>query len=442
MESFLEVWSAIGDYCKTKMTEVAYNVWIEPLKPISLENGVAVLFVQSVFQRNIILDKYVGILSEAFENTLGFGVEITIYTAEDTDHNGSAIYSGLGSDGSEQKKEEYEYTFDSFIVGSSNKFAHAAAQAVATNPAGAYNPLFIYGNSGLGKTHLLNAITYEINNDKPELNIIYTRGEDFTNELIDLIAAKNTSEFHNKYRNADVLMVDDVQFIAGKTQTQEEFFHTFNSLYQAGKQIVLTSDRPPKEINTLEDRLRTRFEWGLLADIQPPDFETRMAIIKRKAERLDLDIPDDVIQYIAERLKTNIRQLEGAVKKLKAYNSLEGHTPSIMIAQNAIRDILNDDQPIPVTVEKIISEVSRIFGISAEDIRSTKRSANISKARQIAMYVVREVTGMSMENIGSEFGGRDHSTVVYALNQVEKTMQKDSQTKGAVNDIIKNIQEK
>ena len=236
--------------------------------------------------------------------------------------------------------------------------------------------------------------------------------------------------------------MDDIQFIGGKESTQEEFFHTFNALYQDGKQIVLTSDRPPKEIKTLEDRLRTRFEWGLLADIQPPDFETRIAIIRRKAELLGLQIPDEVAEYIANRLKNNIRQLEGAVKKLNAYKQLAGSPPSILIAQNAIRDILNDNQPIPITVERIISEVSRTYGVSAGDIRSSKRSAQVSTARQISMYIVREITQMSMSTIGEEFGGRDHSTVVYAIQQVEKNMKQDSRFKETVDDIIKNIRDR
>lgn len=441
MESFKDVWELVREYCKTKVSEVAFNTWISEIIPVKMENGEAVIFVRANFQRKIILSMYNNLIAEAFENTIGFPLALKVVTGEE----------GYVIDSDEPEEEpksdfqpqnaDYEYTFNTFIVGSSNNLAYAAAQAVAAKPAGIYNPLFIYGNSGLGKTHLLNAICHEIKQRNPSTRIMYTKGDDFTNELINYIGSKNTSEFHNKYRSCDVLLVDDIQFIAGKIQTQEEFFHTFNSLYQDGKQIVLTSDRPPKEIQTLEDRLRTRFEWGLLTDIQPPDFETRMAIIKRKAQLLDIDIPNDVVEYIAEKLKTNIRQLEGTVKKIKAYSGI-GHTPSIILAQNAIRDILSDNQPMPVTVEKIISEISRTFGVSSDDIRSNKRSSTISKARQISMYVVREITGMPMESIGAEFGGRDHSTVIYALNQVEKLMEKDSKTRATVNDIIKNIRDK
>ena len=292
---------------------------------------------------------------------------------------------------------KYDYTFDTFIVGSSNEFAYAACKAVADGGGGmVYNPLFIYGPSGLGKTHLITATAKEMKNKNNDLNIIYVTGETFSSEIINAIQTNSTTKFHDKYRSADVLLVDDIQFIAGKNSTQEEFFHTFNALYQDGKQIVLTSDRPPKAIKTLEDRIRSRFESGLIADINTPDFETRMAIIKRKAELLELKIPDDVAQFIANKLKTNIRQLEGAVKKLKALNHYAGSQPSISMAQSVIRDILNDDQPLPITVEKIIAEVANVYGVTPEDIRSTKRASAVSNARKIAIYVVREITQMPL----------------------------------------------
>ena len=253
---------------------------------------------------------------------------------------------------------------------------------------------------------------------------------------------KETTTFHEKYRKADVLLVDDVHFIAGKESTQEEFFHTFNELHKDGRQIVLTSDRPPKDIKTLEDRIKTRFEWGLIADIQTPDFETRIAIIKRKAELLDINLPDEVSEFIANRLKTNIRQLEGAVKKLKALKHLAGSPPTIAMAQSVIRDILNDDQPIPITVEKIIGEVANVYGVTPDDIRSQKRSSQISNARKVAIYVVREITQMSLVSIGTEFGGRDHSTIVYAINSVEHNLKTDASLREMVDDIIKNIRDK
>ena len=337
---------------------------------------------------------------------------------------------------------DYDYTFDTFIVGSSNKFAHAAALAVATHDTRNYNPLFIYGDSGLGKTHLLFAIMNEVKNRKPDALVVYVKGEQFTNELIAAIGHQATPEFREKYRKADYLLVDDIQFIAGRDSTQEEFFHTFNTLYESGKQIVLTSDRPPKEIKTLEDRLRTRFEMGLMADIQPADFETRIAIIQRKAELLHIDMPLEVEEYIANNLKSNIRQLEGAVKKIKANSLIYENKPiTILMAQNSIRDILNDSQPVPVTIGKIITEVARTFNVSEQDIKSNKRAANISRARQVAMYVIKDITQMSMAAIGDEFGGRDHSTVVYAISQTEKAMKTDSRLRETIEDITKNVRD-
>ena len=312
---------------------------------------------------------------------------------------------------------------------------------MAANPAKAYNPLFIYGGSGLGKTHLMLAIMSEIKQNHPDYNCIYIKGEEFTNQIVDAIKNDTTNEFHNKYRSADVLLVDDIQFIGGKERTQEEFFHTFETLHQNGKQIILTSDRPPKEIKTLEDRLKTRFEWGLLADIQPPDFETRVAIVRRKAELMDLDMPPEVSEYIANKLKSNIRQLEGVVKKLKAYKLLVGSPTTILIAQNAIRDIFNDSQPIQVTVERIISEVGRTYGVTPDEIRSQKRTAHISTARQVSAYVIREITQASMQAIGDELGNRDHSTIVYAIGQVESRMKEDTHFKETVEDIVKNIRD-
>lgn len=437
MESFTEVWNLVCDYCKSRITEIAFSTWIGRIEPLTLDfsNGTAVLQVPNELHRQTVLHYYKDLLEEAFRQVFSQEIQIRLITPEEAKPEAKREDEAAAS-------ENYEFTFDTFIVGPSNKFAHAASMAVASKPASLYNPLFIYGNSGLGKTHLLYAIRSEINRTHPDMNIIYIKGDEFTNELIEAIRRGTTGDFHNRYRRADVLLVDDIQFIAGKDSTQEEFFHTFNTLYEAKKQIVLTSDRPPKDIQTLEERLLTRFEWGLTADIQPPDFETRIAIIKRKAELLKIDLPDGVIEYIANRLKNNIRQLEGAVKKMKAFHLLNGDPYNIQTAQAAIRDIINNDQPTPVTVEKIIDEVARTFGTTAEEIRSSRRSANISNARQVAMYVVREITDMSMESIGQEFGGRDHSTVVYALQQIDEKTARDPKIKATVNDIIKNIRDR
>jgi chromosomal replication initiator protein len=431
-----ETWELICNYCRSQITEVAYTTWISRIEPINLDfsTGTATLKVPNEFHKQTILHYYADLLKDAFQQVFnGQTINLDLQTPDEIKE----------AKPQEDKlpMDDYEYTFESFIVGSSNKFAHAACMAVATQPASRYNPLFIYGNSGLGKTHLLYAICNRIKKDHPEMNILYIKGDDFTNELIEAIRRGNTAQFHNFYRNADILLVDDIQFIAGKESTQEEFFHTFNTLYESKKQIVLTSDRPPKEIATLEDRLRSRFEWGLTADIQPPDFETRIAIIKRKEELLDIHLDDTVEEYIANQLKSNIRQLEGAVKKMKAYSIIDV-PPNISTARAAISDIITNSQPISVTVEKIIDEVARTYGTVPEDIRSGKRNSNISKARQVAMYVIKEVLGMSTSQIGDEFGGRDHSTVVYAIQQVEKNQEKNNQFKATVNDIIKNIRDR
>ena len=440
METIKEAWSEILNYLRSRddVSEVAYNVWISCIEPQGIEDGEVVVYVHTNFQRKIVTEHYAGKLQNAFEQVLGIPLGLKILSGEDMQadpmktavdpHN---LYP--------PKDDKSEYSFENFVVGPSNKFAHAASQAVASKPAGYYNPLFIYGGSGLGKTHLLYAICNEIKKNSPDAQILYTKSEVITNELIESLRSNRPQEFRTKYRQADVLLVDDIQFIAGKTGVQEEFFHTFEALHQANKQIVLASDRPPKEIATLEDRLRNRFEMGLLADIQPPDLETRIAIIKRKAQMLEMPISDDIAEYIASQLKSNVRQLEGAVKFMRAQCQLEGIQPSLTVAQNAIRDIRNDSQPAPVTVDRVITEVARTMNVSPEDIRSEKRSAPISQARQVASDVVRSVTNLSMKAIGEEFGTRDHSTIVYAVRRAEERMKKDTSFRNMVDDIIKNI---
>lgn len=440
LDSFDQAWELICQFCKSNITEVAYNTWFSRLKPVSLDfdRATAIIEAPNEFHKQTLLRCYSDLLREAFENVFGGGISFQICVHEEL-----KVQQQQRPQEDTMDQDDYELNFDTFVVGPSNRFAHAACQAVAAKPALLYNPLFIYGSSGLGKTHLLNAVAKEFKKNFPDRSVIYIKCEDFTNEIIEAISRGTTAAFREKYRRADLFLVDDIQFIAGKNSTQEEFFHTFNTLYEAKKQIVLTSDRPPRDIATLEDRLKTRFEWGLTADVQAPDFETRIAIIARKAESLHLDIPESVCEYIANKLKSNIRQLEGAVKKLRAYHLLENKPINIATAQAAISDIINNSQPTPVTVDKIIEEVARTYGgITPDDIRSQKRNANISKARQVSMYIVREITQMSMVEIGQTFGGRDHSTVVYAVRQVEKDLKKDPHTKAMVDDIIKNIRDR
>ncbi|MDO4364852.1 MAG: chromosomal replication initiator protein DnaA [Clostridia bacterium] len=430
MDSFAELWEMVKEECKNQVSESIYNVWFKDMELVSFDDN-RVVIALSDFKRKIVESRFMDKLESSFKNVIGFDIQIVLVDVDKS--------APVKIEEAEDTLTD-EDTFDSFIVGASNKFAYAAANAVANDPGGKYNPLFIHGNSGLGKTHLLNAIAHQVKLTHPEANIVYTRGESFTNELVKYIGQKSTEAFHDKYRSADILLVDDVQFIAGKDSTQEEFFLTFNALYQAGNHIVLTSDRPPKEIALLEDRLRNRFEWGLMADIQSPDLETRMAIIKRKAEVLNFDLPDDIVQYIAEKLKNNIRQLEGAVKKMQAFVTMQGMPVNIMTAQTAIKDIIVDNSPTPVTINKIVTEVARTYGADSADIYSKKQNAQTTEMRQMAMYIVREMTGLSTKLIGREFN-RDHSTVVYSLDKFTKRYNEDSKLRSVVDNIIKNIRD-
>ncbi|MBQ1235043.1 MAG: chromosomal replication initiator protein DnaA, partial [Oscillospiraceae bacterium] len=428
------------EYLKNKTSDMIYQLWIEPIVPVSFENDKALLYVKIDYQMGMIRDRYSDLIQEGFFNVFGFPVEIE-FTCD------ASVLEA--SDNQEQKEEEenyenliggeYNYTFETFIVGPSNNFAHAAAMAVANNPAKVYNPLFIYGDSGLGKTHLMLAVGNTIKKNHPGANIVYVKGEEFANDMITSIQNGTTAQFRDNYRLADVLLIDDIQFIGGKEATQDEFFHTFESLFISGKQIVITSDRPPKEIKTLEDRLRTRFESGLLADIQPPNFETRVAIINRKANQLGLAIPDNVTEFIANRIKSNVRQLEGAVKKLNAFKMLDGVNPTVAVAQHAIKDILSDSQPVSVTVDKILAEVARTYSVTVEDIKSKKKTAAISNARQIAAYITRRETELSHAEIGEILGGRHYSTIIYSFNTIEAELQTNRSLQSTIEDIIKNV---
>ncbi len=443
MDNIIQAWEGVLEYLRAQsdISTVAYDMWLRCIDPLGIEGSAVVLQVHTNFQRGIIESQYGARIKDGFQQVLGIPFDIVVVSEENKSKQEEVKDFPQAENLFGKKASDYEYSFENFVVGTSNKFAHTAAQAVAMKPAGAYNPLFIYGGSGLGKTHLLYAICNEIKKNNPDTRILYTKGENITVELIEALGQGQSkmSEFRAKYRQVDVLLIDDIQFIAGKQSTQEEFFHTFDALHQANKQIVLSSDRPPREIATLTDRLRSRFEMGLLADVQPPDLEMRIAIIKQKAQLLGIDMPDDVSEYVASQLKNNVRQLEGVVRRMQAQYMLGGERPSMLIAQAAIRDIRNDNQPIPITVDRIITEVARSMQVTPEDIRSNKKSASISLARQVAEYVVREVTSLQMKEIGREFGGRDHSTVVYAIQKLEERMAANPTLKGLVNDIIKNL---
>ena len=377
------------------------------------------------FKKEFIESKFIAPLQEVLHNLTGDPITIVVVTGEYTAPSTST-------------SPYDDYTFERFIVGSSNKFAHAAALAVSQRPAAENNPLFIYGNSGLGKTHLMYAIANVLRRTHPEYRIIYVKGEDFTNELITAIQEGNVQAFRNKYRMVDLLLLDDVQFIAGKERTQEEFFHTFNALYEAKKQIVLTSDRPPKEINTLEDRMKTRFEWGLLADIQPPDFETRIAIIRDKAVKMGVELPDDGSNYIAENLQAHIRQLEGAVKKIKAMHELMGERITVSLAENAIDALRTENPGLNPTPERIMEAVANYFYIPVEQMISQNRSKDVAYPRQMAMYMIRQELEYSFPDIAKIFK-RDHTTVMHACNKIEEERKNSRETEDVIKKLHNNI---
>ena len=423
----------------------AKELWLDALEPISMEGNVVTLATDTDFKRNTINSIYLEKLEEQFTIVLGNPIKVEIIIKDDIPTTETKFNDIRNSRELTNKIDnivhdnKVTYTFDNFIVGPSNNLAYAAAKAVSQKQHEKYNPLFIYGDSGLGKTHLLSAIQNEMTKNYPGINIIYISVETFTNEFLHSITANKTELFDEKYRNADALLIDDIQFIAGKEQTEEKFFHIFNELYKLNKAIVLTSDRPAKEIKSISDRLKTRFSSGLAADVRAPEYETRLAIIQRKADLLNFKIPDDVVDFIATKLKSNIRQIEGVVTKMNALYMVSQIKPTIVVAQNVIKDIVSDHQPIPITVDKIISEAAKIYNVDPDEIRSPKRNSPVSSARKVAIYVIQEITGLPYETIGQEFSGRDHSTVVYAIKNVKEMMAKDSNFRSVIEDLIKNI---
>ncbi len=447
MDNLADLYNAVVDNCveEYNIAESARNLWLDSMSIVDMKDGKVYLATDKEYKQQTINGFYVQKLEKQFEKLLGVKVEVIIQVKDNLptmkskfenlkqDHDLSNQIDNM------VQQSKVTYTFDNFIIGPSNNLAFAAAKAVAQKKHEQYNPLFIYGDSGLGKTHLLSAIQNEMKQNFPGINIIYTSSETFTNEFLKAISNNTTSVFDDTYRNADVLLIDDIQFIAGKEQTEEKFFHIFNELYKLNKPIVLTSDRPAKEIKSISDRLQTRFSSGLAADVRPPEYETRLAIIKRKAELLNIKIPEDTIDFIATKLKSNIRQIEGVVTKLNALYTLQQIKPNIVAAQNVINEIVADQQPVTVTVDKIINEVAKIFNVMPDEMRSSKRAANISSARKAAIYVIQDITGMPYEAIGHEFGDRDHSTIVYSIKNVKDTMASDASYKAIIEDLIKNI---
>lgn len=443
-----ELWEKTLNTLKEELTEVSFNTWIKSIEPISLEDSNLRLGVPNNFTKDILENRYKDLIINSVKSVSNrtYNINFLIISEE-------AIEKDTSKKQEEQKPKlvvndemsailNPKYTFDSFVIGNSNRFAHAASLAVAESPAKAYNPLFIYGGVGLGKTHLMHAIGHYIQNVNSKSKVVYVSSEKFTNELINSIKDDKNVEFRNKYRNVDVLLIDDIQFIAGKERTQEEFFHTFNALYEANKQIILSSDRPPKEIPTLEDRLRSRFEWGLIADIQAPDFETRIAILKKKADVENLNIPNDVMVYIATQIKSNIRELEGALIRIVAYSSLTNREINVDLATEALKDIISSRNTRQITIELIQDIVSSYYSLKIEDFKSSRRTRNVAFPRQIAMYLCRKLTDTSLPKIGEEFGGRDHTTVIHAYEKISQSLKKDENLQSTVNELTKKINQK
>lgn len=437
IESASDLWSVVCEEIKKTVNEIAFNVWLKDLKPVEVRSGELVLSIYSDYKKQIVENNYMGIIHSCLNQIMGIDMAVTIMVE---DENGQVIRPVPPvTDAS----FDSEYTFDNFIVGSTNRFAHAACMAIADNPNIIYNPLVIYGRSGVGKTHLMLAIKNHILKKFPNKRIEYVRSEEFTNQLISCLQSGklglgSLDDFRNRYRYADVLLIDDIQFIAGKESTQEEFFNTFNALYQNKKQIVVTCDRPPKDIKSLDDRIRSRFEGGLCADITPPDFETKVGIILKKAEQLHIEIPENIVYSIAENIHDNTRQLEGVVKKIQALILIDQKQPTLSNVQGFIREVISDTKPEPIKIEQIISEVARTFNVSETDILSTRRSADLVKARQVAMYIARETTELPYQSIGEAFG-KNHTTVLYTEKKVKDLMNSDSYVKTVVEDIIKNL---
>ena len=432
MYSSAYVWAKVLNYVEEQLGGITVSAWFDDMEIVELTEEHLILYSGSDFRREIVRRRCVDHIQDALKEIFNSDAKVIIFDDEEL--------KAFHSKGQHNSMDfNPQFSFDNFVVGPSNRFAHGAAIAVSNTPGQVYNPLFIYGPAGVGKTHLLYAIANGIRKQNPNANIVYIKGDQFTNELIAAIQSGKNIEFRSKYREADLFLIDDIQFIAGKESTQEEFFHTFNKLYEEHKQIVMTSDRKPSDMLTLEDRLRTRFEWGLLADIQPPDYETRMAIIKNKAASLGLDLSDEVCNYIAINVTNNVRQIEGTVKKIMAYRDLNNMPLDLPNVSRAIDDMFKSEGNALPTPNLIISQVCKFYSMDESDLRGTQRNRNITEARQIAIYLVRKLTNFSLPDIGREFN-RDHATVLHAIRKIERGVSSgDEALKNNIRDITSNI---
>ena len=437
MNSVADVWNNVLQQLKGELSETTIATWFDELEAVDIRGNTFLLHCSNDFKKGYIESLFMKNIKASLHDIFSTDFEVQIL-----DDQAFAEFNGGETHRQSDRFTSAEFTFETFVVGPSNKLAYAASMAVAEHPAQNYNPLLIYGDSGLGKTHLLYAIANVIRRNDAKAKIVYIKGDDFINEFIELIRAGRGNEFRAKYREADLLLVDDVQFVAGKEQVQNEFFHTFNTLYESGKQIVLTSDRPPSEMTLLDDRLRTRFEWGLLADVTPPDFETRLAIIKNKAALLGMELPDKIAVYIAQNVTANVRQLEGTINKILAYKDLLGNDTDEETVTRAIQDMLRRSNEYIPTPETILEYIAKYYSLEESVIRGQQRIRDAVSARQIAMYLIRAMTNLSLDEIGKVFDNRDHSTVLYSIQQIEKKMKKDPAFAETVKEIKTNINSK
>ncbi|MFD1019406.1 chromosomal replication initiator protein DnaA [Thalassobacillus hwangdonensis] len=444
MENIYELWDTTLEHMKKKISKPSFETWLKATKANALQDNTLTIVAPNEFARDWLENQYSKLINETLYEVTGAELNTKFIIPENKDDSmeevklaSKKVPEVKANEGEEspQSMLNSKYTFDTFVIGSGNRFAHAASLAVAEAPAKAYNPLFIYGGVGLGKTHLMHAIGHYVLDHNPNAKVVYLSSEKFTNEFINSIRDNKAVNFRNKYRSVDVLLIDDIQFLAGKEQTQEEFFHTFNTLHEESKQIIISSDRPPKEIPTLEDRLRSRFEWGLITDITPPDLETRIAILRKKAKAEGLDIPNEVMLYIANQIDTNIRELEGALIRVVAYSSLINRDINASLAAEALKDIIPSSKPRVITIESIQELVGERYSVRLEDFAAKKRTKSVAFPRQIAMYLSRELTDFSLPKIGEEFGGRDHTTVIHAHEKISKLIASDAQLSREIDEL-------
>ncbi|SDG77972.1 chromosomal replication initiator protein DnaA [Desulfosporosinus hippei] len=441
------LWQETLEKLKNELSKPSFETWLSSTRLLNIDGDTLVISVPNEFAKDWLESRYAPMIRSSVQSVLGHSVSLRFILSTSDDIYSDSMTAGDPVSTEIIKQSEpvanslnTKYTFDTFVIGNSNRFAHAASLAVAESPAKSYNPLFIYGGVGLGKTHLMHAIGHHVLQRSPNTKVIYVSSEKFTNELIDSIRDENPEEFRNHYRNVDILLIDDIQFLAGKERTQEEFFHTFNALHEANKQIIISSDRPPKEIPTLEDRLRSRFEWGLITDIQAPDLETRIAILRKKAKMENLQVPNEVMVYIADKIRSNIRELEGALIRVMAFASLSSIPITPEVAVEALKDIIPANTTKQITIDTIQESVARFYNLSPTDFKAKKRTRAVAFPRQIAMYLSRQLTDFSLPKIGDEFGGRDHTTVMHAHDKISQALIADPLLEKKISEIIQRIQ--